>query len=72
MGMKYTTYFTVDGKLHREVEKEYNSEYYARRSVLNKAQKHYIGSKIIILDCKEYNPFSESKDIMDFIKGFGK
>ena len=70
--MKYTTYFTVDGKLHREVEKEYNSEYYARRSVLNKAQKHYIGSKIAITDCQLYNPFSEGKDIMDFIKGFSR
>lgn len=43
------------------------SEYYARIKLLDKW-----GRECQIISCKEINPFTESKDIIEFLKGFRK
>ena len=62
----YTLTFTQNSRKFRtKVQAE--SEYYARSKLVEKCK-----GNCVITDCKEYNPFSDGKDIMDFIKGFKK
>ena len=62
----YTLSFTQNSrKIRTKVQAE--TEYYARYKLVEKCK-----GNCVILDCKEYNPFSEGKDIFEFLKGFRK
>lgn len=62
--MKYTIIFEQDGIKKRTVV-EAQTEFYARRKLLDKAS-----GKVLIDSCKEVNPFLDSKNIMEFFKGY--
>ena len=64
--MKYTIIFSQNGIKKRTVV-EADSEYYARRKLLDKAS-----GKVIIDTCVCNNPFDNAKNIIDFLNGFRK
>lgn len=64
--MKYTIIFSQNGIKKRTVV-EADSEYYARRKLLDKAS-----GKVIIDSCVCNNPFENAKNIMDFLNGIMK
>ena len=62
--MKYTIILSQNGVKKRTVI-EAETELYARRKLLDKAS-----GKVLIDSCKEVNPFLDSKNILDFFKGY--